>query len=177
MKLAIIVGSLRAESYNKKLAQAIAARLPEGSQVEWVSAELPLFSEDIENQAIPEQVMRAAQQVSESDGVLFISPEYNRSFSGAMKNAIDWLSRESVGYPLDNKKGAIAGATPGAIGTAVMQSQLRPILAHIGMDILPLPELFISVPSRMSETGEVTDKTSATIEKFVAALERHLNQN
>jgi chromate reductase, NAD(P)H dehydrogenase (quinone) len=177
VKVAIIVGSLRSESYNKKLALAIVSRLPEGSQVEWVNADMPLFSEDVENSAVPEPVLRAAEQLQSSDAVLFVSPEYNRSFSGVMKNAIDWLSRESVGYPLDKKKGAIAGATESAIGTAVMQSQLRPILSHMGMDILALPEVFVSVPTRMSPSGELTEKTTATIEKFIVALTQHIRQN
>lgn len=174
MKLAIIVGSLRAGSHNAKLAHVIAERLPEGSEVEWVSADVPLFSEDLENESLPETVQQRAEQVRKCDAVLFISPEYNRSFSGVIKNLIDWLSRGSLGHPLDNKKGAIAGASAGQIGTAVMQSQLRPVLAHMGMDILPLPELFISVPSRMSDSGELSEQSEKAVSKFVAALERHV---
>lgn len=177
MKLAIIVGSLRAESINKKLAEAIEAHLPEGSSVEWVNPDVPLFSEDLEPDNVPVSVQRISEQVSASDAVLFVSPEYNRSFSGVIKNAIDWLSRESLGYPLDGKKGAITGATPGSIGTAVMQSQLRPVLAHIGMDILPLPELFIGVPARMSDDGVLTEQADRTVVKFVSALEAHVNKN
>lgn len=170
MKIAIIVGSLRRESYNKKLAEAIAGRFPDDVSIEWVSPDVPLFSEDLEPDAIPGSVQKAASQVSASDAVIFISPEYNRSFSGVIKNLIDWLSRKSVGYPLDSKLGAVAGATSGQIGTAVMQSQLRPILAHIGMDILSLPELFISVPSRMDENGELTEKSAMTVDKMVDSL-------
>lgn len=169
MKIAFIVGSLRADSYNKKLARAIANRLPEGTQVEWVSPDVPLFSQDLEA-SIPESVQRAVAQVTASDAVIFVSPEYNRSFSGVLKNMLDWLSRESVGYPLDKKLGAVAGASDGPIGTAVMQSHLRPVLAHIGMDILALPEVFISVPSRMTENGEVSERTAHTIDKMIGYL-------
>ena len=173
MKLAIIVGSLRAESYNHKLAEAIVSRLPDGAEVEWVSADVPLFSQDYEPDDVPESVGRAVAQVEQSDLVLFVSPEYNRSFSGVIKNLIDWLSRDSVGYPLDGKAGAIAGASPSPIGTAVMQSQLRPILAHIGMTIVPLPEMFISVPSRMSESGELPESSVRFVDSFVARLVEH----
>ncbi len=170
MKLAIIVGSLRAESYNKHLAQAIAGRLDTSDEVAWVSADVPLFDADLEPDDIPASVQRAVDQINWSDAVLFISPEYNRSFSGVIKNLIDWLSRESVGYPLDEKIGAVAGATPSGIGTAVMQSHLRPVLAHIGMDLVPLPELFVSVPSRMSEDGELTDRTAESVDLTISRL-------
>lgn len=170
MNIAIIVGSLRKESYNQKLANAIAARLPREVDIEWVNPDVPLFSADLESNAVPESVKKAAEQVRSSDAIVFVSPEYNRSFSGVIKNLIDWLSRGSVSYPLDGKLGAVAGATTGPIGTAVMQSQLRPVLSHIGMDILSLPELYVSVPSRMSEDGEVTERTAATIEKMIVEL-------
>ena len=175
MKIAVIVGSLRKESYNRKLAEAIVARLPEGSSVEWVDAQVPLFCEDDEA-TTPESVQRAVDQVVASDAVLFVSPEYNRSFSGVIKNLIDWLSRGSVGYPLDGKSGAVAGASMGPIGTAVMQSQLRPILAHIGMDILALPEVFMSVPSRMSELGEPTERAAVALDTFVDKLLSHITK-
>lgn len=176
MKLAIVVGSLREQSYNKKLAVNIAEKLPEGSSVEWVDANVPLFSEDLEPDRVPDSVRRAVEQVSASDAVLFVSPEYNRSFSGVTKNLIDWLSRASVGYPLDKKPGAVAGASPSPIGTAVMQSHLRPVLAHLGMDILALPEMFFSVPARMSDSGELNEKSSKQVEKFVAALDAHIHR-
>ncbi len=169
MKIGIIVGSLREQSYNAKLARAIADRLPNGTEVEWISADVPLFSADLESET-PESVRRAVEQVNASDAVIIVSPEYNRSFSGVVKNLLDWLSRESVGYPLDKKLGAIAGASDGQIGTAVMQSHLRPVLAHIGMDVIPLPEVFISVPSRMSESGELTERTGKTVEKMIGYL-------
>lgn len=176
MKVAIIVGSLRTESYNLKLAKAIANRLPRGTEVEWVSPNVPLFSQDLED-VIPESVQKAVEQINASDAVILVSPEYNRSFSGVMKNMLDWLSRESVGYPLDKKLGAIAGASDGPIGTAVMQSHLRPVLAHIGMDILPLPEVFISVPNRMQENGEISDRTTQTIDKMIGYLVERIQSN
>lgn len=170
MKVAIIVGSLRQGSYNHKLADNIAEALTDIADVEWISPEVPLFCADLEPDAIPGSVTKAAEQVRASDVVVFVSPEYNRSFSGVIKNLIDWLSRESVGYPLDGKLGAIAGASTGPIGTAVMQSQLRPVLSHIGMEILPLPEIFISVPSRMSPDGELTDRSAQALRLFADRL-------
>lgn len=170
MKLAMIVGSLRADSYNKQLAQAIAKRLDADDEVVWVSADVPLFNQDLEPDNIPEPVQRAVDQINWSDVVFFVSPEYNRSFSGVIKNLMDWLSRESVGYPLDEKIGAVAGATESGIGTAVMQSHIRPSLAHIGMDLVPLPELFVSVPDRMSESGELTERTAESVDLTIKRL-------
>ncbi|HTK39718.1 MAG TPA: NADPH-dependent FMN reductase [Patescibacteria group bacterium] len=167
MKIAFMVGSLREDSFNKKLAQAIAARLPEGAEAVWIDMNVPLFSQDYEPDSLPDSVHRAVAMVQASDAVIVVSPEYNRSFSGVLKNMLDWLSRESVGYPLDKKIGAVAGASDGSIGTAVMQSHLRPVLAHIGMDIVALPEVFVSVPSRMSEAGEPNERMTKTLDAMI----------
>lgn len=175
MKIAVIVGSLRADSYNKRLAEAIIERLPGDHEIVWVSPELPPLNTDIEA-SVPQVIRDAAETVADCDGVLIVSPEYNRSFSGVLKNWLDWMSRESVGYPLDGKRGAIAGASPSTIGTAVMQSQLRPILAHIGMNILPLPEVFISVPNRMLADGSLTEATETLVQKYAAAFINHISK-
>lgn len=167
MKIAIVVGSLRKDSYNHKLARNIAESFSGIADIEWISPDVPLFCADLEPDSIPESVQKAVDQIKSSDALILVSPEYNRSFSGVIKNLIDWLSRGSVGYPLDGKLGAIAGASTGPIGTAVMQSQLRPVLSHIGMDILSLPELFISVPARMSEDGQLTDRSARAIQQIV----------
>ncbi|PID31390.1 NADPH-dependent FMN reductase [Candidatus Saccharibacteria bacterium] len=177
MKLAIIVGSIRKQSYNKKLAERIADRLPAGSDVEWVDPNVPLMSEDLEPDQVPVEVRRAAEQVEASDAVLFVSPEYNRSFSGIIKNVIDWLGRESTGRSLRGKPAAIAGATTGPIGTAVMQSQLRPVLAHVGVDVVPSPAVLVTVPDRMNENGELSEQTTAQVDALIAALmQRAINR-
>ena len=173
MKIAVVVGSLRTESYNKQLAEAIVERLPGEHEIVWVSPELPLLNTDIEAN-LPEEIRSAARAVADADGIVIVSPEYNRSFSGVLKNWLDWMSRESVGYPLDGKRGAIAGAAAGTIGTAVMQSQLRPVLAHIGMEIMALPEVFISVPQRMAIDGSLPEATDRLLQKYAAAFIKHI---
>lgn len=169
MRIAVVVGSLREKSHNKTLAQAIVDRLPSEHDIVWMSPELPLMNEDDEAD-VPQIVRDAASVVAQCDAVLIVSPEYNRSFSGLLKNWLDWMSRESVGYPLDRKLGAIAGASTGQIGTAVMQSQLRPVLAHIGMDIMPQPDVFIAVPQRMAADGSLPDETDRALRKFTQAF-------
>jgi chromate reductase len=175
VKIAIVVGSLRTESYNKNLAEAIVERLPGEHEIVWVSPELPLLNTDVEDD-MPSEIRDSAQAIADCDGILIVSPEYNRSFSGVLKNWLDWMSRESVGYPLDGKRGAIAGAAAGTIGTAVMQSQLRPVLAHIGMEIMALPEVFISVPNRMLADGSVPEATDRLLQKYGAAFIKHITE-
>lgn len=169
MNIAIIVGSLRENSINKKLAQAIEQALGDTVEVRYISTDVPLFNEDSEEH-IPAVVQEGADIVRWADGVVLVSPEYNRSFSGVIKNWLDWMSRESVGYPLDKKSGAIAGATPGRIGTAVMQQSLRPILAHMGMNIMPLPELFVQMG------GEMDERALQAVQRFADALVAHVEE-
>lgn len=167
MKIAIIIGSLRRNSYNNKLAEYFTTILPENVQYEFLSVDVPLMNEDLERD-IPEAVKICADKARSADAVLIVSPEYNRGVPGALKNLLDWLSRESVGEPLKNKPCAIAGVSTGAIGTAVMQSHLRGSLAHMGIIVMPMPAVTMTVGSnRLSADGEVLDSSKEFLQKYV----------
>lgn len=177
MKIAVIVGSLRNGSYNYMLAKLLVERLPGGVEVEWVKlAEVPFMNEDMETD-IPESVRRAAEQVAAADGVLIVSPEYNRGIPAVTKNIVDWLSRPSTGHPLKAKPVAIAGATVGPIKTMVMQSQLRPVLAHTQAIVLTSPVVGLTIgDDGMMASGDVSDATARHLESFVTAFMTHIER-
>lgn len=173
MKIAIVVGSLRRGSYNKQLAEAMRAMLPDGAEADYVRLDdLPFMNEDLEHD-VPESIRRVAAQVHDADGVLFVSPEYNRGIPSVTKNVIDWLSRPSADLALVGKPVAIAGATSGPIRTFVMQSQLRGVLAHVGAHVMDSPALGVSYPE-MADTAGLHEATEKFTQKFVTAFVRHV---
>lgn len=143
--IAVLVGSLRAESLNRRLALAI-ERLAAG-RARFVHADLgrlPLYSQDHDgDMPAPSQALRGL--VAGADAVLFVTPEYNRSFSGVLKNAIDIGSRPYGHSVWAGKPAAVCGASPGASGTCMAQQHLRNVLAHLDMRVLGQPEVFLKV--------------------------------
>lgn len=169
MKIAMIVGSLRQESFNKKLAEQVVDRLPESADVEFVDIRVPFFSEDIESDA-PKEVLAQAEIVKRADAVIVLSPEYNRAIPGALKNLLDWLSRPCTGMPLEQKAVAIGGTGLSPVGTAAMQQQLRALLLQMNAYVLGQPTIMMTVGAGMSADGELADDASAMVQKFVDAL-------
>ncbi len=141
----VIVGSLSASSINRRLAQALIG-LGEGrlafSFIE--IGDLPLYNRDLDA-AMPPQALRFKSEVKAADSLLIVSPEYNRGVSAALKNALEWGSRPAGQSVFTGKSGAIAGASGGNIGTAIAQQPLRNILSHMGVAVLPGPEIFLKV--------------------------------
>ena len=142
-QIAVVVGSLRKDSFNLKLANAIAKLAPpEFSFVHLNIADLPLYNQD--DDAHPSaSVQRIKGQIAASRGVLFVTPEYNRSFPGVLKNAIDHASRPYGQSAWAGKPAGVLGASIGAIGTALAQQHLRNVLAYLDMPTLGNPEAFI----------------------------------
>lgn len=142
-EIATIVGSLRAGSINARLAHALAKLAPPTFHFTMVSiADLPLYSQDDDaNQAEP--VQRMKQQIKAAQGLLFVTPEYNRSIPGVLKNAIDHASRPYGESVWAGKPAGVLGASVGTIGTAVAQQHLRTILAYLNVPTLGQPEAFI----------------------------------
>ncbi|HWL72065.1 MAG TPA: NADPH-dependent FMN reductase [Geminicoccus sp.] len=178
--IAVIVGSLRRESINRKLAQAL-ARLA-GSQCRFDLLELgdiPLYNEDLFDPEPPAPVQRMKAAVTEADAVLFVTPEYNRSFTPAVKNVLDWGSRPYGKSCWPGKPAAIVGASPGAIGTAVAQSHLRHVLVGLGMALMGQPEIYLTFKPDMidAEHNVVDDRTRQLLGNHLAAflawIERH----
>jgi chromate reductase len=161
-KVGYIVGSLATGSINRKLAKAL-TRLapPELALTEIPFKDLPLYSYDYDADYPP--VARAFKKaISEVDAVLFVTPEYNRSIPGGLKNAIDWASRPYGKNSFARKPSAVIGTSPGAIGTAVAQQHLRGLLSFCNSPQMNSPEAYIqSKPGLITDDGEVTDDTIA----------------
>ena len=142
-QIAVIVGSLRRESFNRQLADAVARLAPPGfAFLQLGIADLPLYNQDDDGHP-SEPVVRLKAAIAASQGVLFVTAEYNRSVPGVLKNAIDHASRPHGQSVWSGKPAGVLGVSIGAIGTAVAQQHLRNILACLDMPTLGQPEVFV----------------------------------
>jgi chromate reductase len=143
INIAVMVGSLRRESFNAKLAAAVAKLAPTEVTFKTLQVrDLPLYNQDDDtNQADP--VKRLKSEITSAHGLLFVTPEYNRSIPGVLKNAIDHASRPYGQSAFAGKPGGVIGISIGAIGTAVAQQHLRSVLAYLDVPTLGQPEVFI----------------------------------
>lgn len=158
IKVAMLVGSHRTGSINRKLAKAIEKLAPDDMLFHWVEmTEMPFYNGDLESNR-PQEVRAFTQAISASDAVCIVTPEFNRSIPAALKNAIDWGSKPPAENVWRNKVVAMTGTSPGAIGTALGQQHLRQILSVIGAYVLP-GEVYISfkTPDMIDEDGNVND--------------------
>lgn len=156
-KVGYFVGSLAKASINRKLAVAL-TRLgpPELEFTEIPIADLPLYSYDYDKN-YPPAAKALKDAIASVDAVLFVTPEYNRSIPGALKNAIDWASRPWGTNSFSRKPSAIIGTSPGKIGTAVAQQHLRSIMAFCNSPLMNAIEAYIEfTPGLISDAGEVT---------------------
>jgi chromate reductase len=161
LEILAIPGSLRRASFNRRLLEAAAASPPAGSRVEIYDelATLPPFDEDLEVRGGPEPVRRLRDRVRDAGGLLIATPEYNQSFPGVLKNAIDWLSRPAPDEVLAGKPVAVTGATPGRWGTRLAQAALRHVLQATGALVLPAPTLFVRDAAQLFDaSGRLTDE-------------------
>ena len=141
--IAVIIGSLRKDSFNKKLAKALEKLFPADFSFTQVRIDdLPLYNQDDDGNPSA-QVKRLKGEIKAAQGVLFFTPEYNRSLPGVLKNAIDHASRPYGQSAWDGKPAGVLGASIGATGTAMSQQHLRNILAYLNMPTLGQPEAFI----------------------------------
>jgi len=160
-EVAAIVGSLRRASFNRGLLRAAIEVQPDGMRItEAPIGELPLFNEDVEGEGDPVPVQELKARILASDAVLLITPEYNQSISGVLKNAIDWASRSyGAGQVLAGKPVAILGASATPYGTARAQLELRRILPYLSMYLLPKPEIYVGPASQhFDEQSNLTDE-------------------
>lgn len=159
--VAVIVGSLRKASMNKKLARALEKIGNEKLQfVTLPIGDLPLYNQDFEAN-LPTEVVTFKEAVAAMDAVLFVTPEYNRSIPGVLKNAIDWASRPYGKGVWAGKPAAIAGTSAAQAGTAVAQAHLRSVLTMVGMALTAQYEVYIvDRPGVIEEDGTVTNEST-----------------
>src|SRR6476646_3304167 len=165
-----VIVSLAKQSINRKLALALTRLAPEHLQFKEIPiGDLPLYSYDYDADFPP--VAKAFKDaIASVDAVLFVTPEYNRSIPGGLKNAIDWASRPYGKNSFARKPSAVIGTSPGAIGTAVAQQSLRSILGFCNSPQMNSPEAYIQFkPGLITDDGEVTnDSTEAFLRNFMA---------
>ena len=171
-KVGYFVGSLATDSINRLLAKAL-VRLapPELKFVEIPIKDLPLYSYDYDADFPP--VARAFKQaIADVDAVLFVTPEYNRSIPGGLKNAIDWASRPWGKNSFARKPSGVIGTSPGAIGTAVAQQNLRGVLCFCNSPLMNTVEAYLQFkPGLITPEGEVTDeKTKEFLRNYMTEL-------
>jgi len=179
-KIAVFIGSLRKDSINRKLANALVKLGPPEFSFDQVQiGDLPLYNQDDDGEQI-EAVKRLKHAIKAAQGLLFVTPEYNRSIPGVLKNALDHASRPYGQNAWAGKPAGVLGASMGAIGTAVGQQHLRNILAFLDAPALGQPEAFIQVKEGFfDETGAIgagsrpflqnwMDQYAAWVKKFAA---------
>ena len=167
--VAVIVGSLRKESFNRKMAHALAALAPSYLKFEIVEiGELSLYNQDLDDTPPPTWVAFRAK-VKAADAVLFVTPEYNRSVPGVLKNAIDIASRPYGHSAWNGKPGAVVTVSPGAIGGFGANHHLRQCLVFLNVPAMAQPELYIGNATDMFDAlGKVkSEDTSKLLQKFV----------
>lgn len=142
-QIAVVVGSLRRDSFNRKLAGALAKLAPPEFSFKNIEiGDLPLYNQDNDGNP-PDSVKRLKAEIAASAGLLFVTPEYNRSIPGVLKNAIDHASRPYGQSAWAGKPAGVVGVSIGAIGTAVAQQHLRNVLAYLDVPTLGQPEVFL----------------------------------
>ncbi len=168
-----ISGSLRKASYNTLALHAAQQLAPPGMTISVADiSQVPLFNDDVRAAGLPAAVAALKEQVRTADAVLLVSPEYNFSVPGVLKNALDWLSRPPE-PPFDGKTVAIMGASTGVLGTARGQYHLRQVLLYMNTFTLNKPEVFINqAAAKFNAQGELTDEpTRKIIGEMLLALQ------
>lgn len=166
-RIGVIVGSLRADSLNRRVARAL-MRLgaPDLDWHEIAIGDLPLYNQDDEATPMP-VVARLKADIAASDGLLFVTPEYNRSIPGVLKNAIDHASRPYGKHVFAGKPAAVLGVSIGALGASLAQQHLRNILAYLDAPTLGQPEVFLHFkPELLNESGEIGEASRPFLQAF-----------
>ena len=179
--VAVVVGSLRKESFNRKMAHALAELAPAALKLEIVEiGQLSLYNQDLDTAAPPKEWTQFRDRIRRADAVLFVTPEYNRSVPGVLKNAIDVGSRPYGKSAWDKKPAAVISVSPGALGAFGANHHLRQSLVFLNMPAMQMPEAYIggadklfdaegklSNPSTREFLGKVMAAFAAWIEKTI----------
>lgn len=170
--IAVVVGSLRKDSINRKVALALIALAPSSLKLNIVEiGDLPLYNEDIDTATPPAAYTAFRQQISAADGVLFVSPEYNRSVPGVLKNAIDVGSRPYGKSAWAGKPGAVISASPGAVGGFGANHHLRQSMVFLNVPCMQQPEAYLSNAGTFFDAaGTLSEQTKPFLQTFINAF-------
>jgi len=170
--IAVLVGSLRRESLNRKMAKSLMELAPDALKLEIVEiGALPLYNDDREGAQVPGEWTEFRERIRRADGVLFVTPEYNRSVPGGLKNAIDVGSRPHGRNAFDGKPGGIVSVSPGAIGGFGSNHHLRQSLVFLNVPALQQPEAYIGAAGKLfDEAGKLgNESTREFLGKYMRA--------
>jgi len=177
-RILVVVGSLRRDSFNRKLAEGLVKLGPPGCDFSFAEiGDLPLYNQDDDDNPA-EAVKRLKGEIKAADGVVFVTPEYNRSVPGVLKNAIDHASRPYGQSAWKDKPAGVIGASIGAIGSALAQQHLRHMLAYLDMPTLGQPEAFIHVKDGLFDDDGGIGKDSRAflqgwMDAYMAWVKKH----
>lgn len=177
-KIAVIVGSLRKDSFNKKLAHALVKLAPADFKFEFVEiGNLPLYNQDDDGNQAP-AVLEFKSRIAAANGLLFVTAEYNRSIPGVLKNAIDHVSRPYGQNAWAGKPAGVIGVSVGTLGTALAQQHLRNVMAYLGMPTLTQPEVFIQNKEGLfDDKGHIAEGSrkflQGWVDSYVGWVRRH----
>ena len=177
-RIAVVVGSLRRDSFNRKLATAIVklAR-PEFSFQQAQIGDLPLYNQDDDSHQAA-SVQRLKAEIKAAQGLLFVTAEYNRSIPGVLKNAIDQASRPYGQSAWEGKPAGVLGVSVGAIGTSAAQQHLRNVLAYLDVPTLGQPEAFIQVKDGLfDEAGSIGASSRQLLQTWIDRYEAWVKQH
>ena len=170
--VAVIVGSLREGSFNRMTAEALAKLAPESLALRIVRiGDLPLYNQDLDDRGEPPATWTAFRdEVKKADAVLFVTPEYNRSVPGVLKNAIDVGSRPYGQSAWNGKPGAVVSVSPGAIGGFGANQALRQSMVFLDVPMMQMPEAYIGGAAEIfGDEGQPNERTAAFLRKFMSA--------
>ncbi len=177
-RIGVVVGSLRKDSFNRTLAHALTGLAPEGFTFEYLEiGDLPLYNQDHDGHQA-DSVKRLKGEIMAVAGLVFVTPEYNRSIPGVLKNALDHASRPYGESVWAGKPAGILGVSVGTIGTAIAQQHLRTILAYLDVPTLGQPEVFLQAGAGLfDESGGIDTESRKFLQswmnRYVAWVQRH----
>ena len=178
--VAVIVGSLRKESFSRKLAHTAMAIAPDTLRMTLMPiGDLPLYNQDLETDDPPVEWAAFRDAIRGADALLFVTPEYNRSIPGGLKNAVDVGSRPIAKSVWNHKPAAVISVTPGALGAMAANFALRQTLAGVNVAVMPGPEAFIAQAGTLfGPDGKLTsDSTVEFLRKFLQAFVQWIERN
>lgn len=179
-KIGLIVGSVRKASYNKKVAEVIKDLLSEKFEVEFIEiANLPFYNEEFDEDPanLPSVVTEFRNKVKAQDGIIFVTPEYNRSVPGVLKNAFDIGSRPYMDQAWINKHAAVVSASTGGFGAMRANYELRTSMFFSNMRIMGQPETMLAnVKDNFDENGNATERTIEFLKKFTDAFTQFIGE-
>ena len=170
LTVAIVVGSIRKESFNRQFAEALVKQFPADLKAQFIRIDdLPLYNQDDDGNPAP-QVTRLREEIKAADAVLFVTAEYNRSIPGVLKNAIDHASRPWGKSVWTGKPAGVVGVSLGAAGTSMAQQHLRNVISYLDMPQLGQPEMFIQWKDGLVKDGAIGANSREFVQKYIDAF-------